>query len=380
MRPTWIEVSRAALRRNFQLVRRHVGPATTICAVVKADGYGHGACECARVLEEEGATWFGVTSTEEGVQLRRAGIRGRILLMSGFWSGEEEDVLRHQLVPALWEPRQIEELEAAALRLPDRPPHPVHLKINTGMARLGADPGQVPEVLRALEAAPHIVLEGVFSHLASSEIVDTPDVEKQIVCFRQVVAQIRAAGFSPALIHIANSAAMATRRESWMDMVRPGLALFGYFLPLTSLATGQADAGRELPVEAALSWKARIMALRQVPGRQPVGYGGAYITAAPALLAVMPVGYADGLSRSLSSCGRVIVRNTYAAMVGNISMDLTILDVTRVPGVSVGDEIILIGASADCKITAWEHARFAATVPYDILCSIGKRVPRFYLD
>lgn len=380
LRPTWVEVSLGALRQNFRTIRDHVAPEAAVCAVVKADAYGHGAVGCARALEAEGAQWFGVTSTGEGVALREAGIRGRILLMTGFWRGEEEAVVRQRLTPAVWDASHIQLLEDAAAKCGNAEPVPVHLKVDTGMARLGINPAELSWFAKFLGSAKHVFLEGVFTHIASSEIVDAPDVEAQLTGFDQALATLSQHGLSPALVHMANSAAIATRPRTWKSLVRPGISLYGYYLPFTSVNGGVADASLGLPVKPVLSWKTRILSLRDVPAHQPLGYNGAYVTQAPARIAVLPVGYADGLSRKLSSRGRVIVRDDYAVMVGNISMDLTLIDVTGIPGAEVGDEVILIGSTGTRSITAWDHARLAMTIPYETLTGLSKRLPRRYVE
>ncbi|MCI0356521.1 MAG: alanine racemase, partial [Acidobacteria bacterium] len=374
LRPTWVEVSLGALRHNFRVIREHVAPQAMVCAVVKADAYGHGAAECARALEAAGARWLGVTSTGEGVTLREAGIGGRILLMTGFWQGEEEAVVRQQLTPAVWNRSHIQLLEGAAAKCGAAEPVSVHLKVDTGMARLGINPAELPSFARFLGSAKRVALEGVFTHLASSEIVDAPDVEAQITRFDEALATLSQHGLSPAVVHMANSAAIATRPQTWRSLVRPGIALYGYFLPFTSVNGRAADATLGLPVKPVLSWKTRILSLRDVGAGQALGYNGAYVTRSPSRIAALPVGYADGLSRKLSSKGRVIVRDAYAAMVGNISMDLTLVDVTGIPGVEVGDEVILIGSRGGCSITAWEHARLALTIPYEVLTGLSKRL------
>jgi alanine racemase len=378
-RPTWVEVSLTALRHNFRTVLDFVSPDATVCAVVKADAYGHGAPECARALEAEGALWFGVTSADEGIVLRDAGITGRILVMTGFFRGEEEAIVKYDLTPAVWDWNHIELLEDAACKL-GHDTVPVHLKVDTGMARLGIDLRDLPTFVGVMQDAEHVVLEGVFTHLASSEIIDAPDVDAQMVRFEDAIQTLIEAGFSPVYYHAANSAAIAARPNTWKNMVRPGLSLYGYYLPFASVVSGTPDSSLELPVQRVLTWKTRIMSIRDVGSHQPVGYNGAYVTQAPTRIAALPVGYADGFSRQLSSRGRVIVRDDYAAIIGNISMDITLIDVTGIPGVDVGDEVILIGQSARRKITAWEHASLANTVPYEILCAISKRVPRKYVD
>ena len=376
-RPTWAEVSLELLRENFRIVQKHIGAGVTVCAVVKADAYGHGAVECSQALEQEGAAWLGVTSLDEAIPLREAGIRARILLMTGFWRGEEEEIVRLRLTPTVWEPGQIELFEKAAARQGVKK-HPVHLKVDTGMGRLGVAPEDLPGIISALKAAPHLTMEGLSTHLASSEVLDAPSVGQQLTSFEAVERELRNGGLQPLLMHAANTAAVISRRESWGNMVRPGIALYGYYLPFERAGREVSGAALRLPVKPVLTWKTRILSLRDVRANQALGYGGTYVTKAPARIAVLPVGYADGLNRRVSSQGRVIVREHYAPIVGRISMDLTLVDVTGLPGVSVGDEVILLGSLDGLSVDAREHASLAGTVAYEILCGISKRVPRRY--
>lgn len=394
-RPTWAEVSLTALRQNFRTVQKHVGANVTVCAVVKADAYGHGAVECSRALEAEGASWLGVTSLDEAIPLRDAGIQANILLMTGFWRGEESEIIRLRLSPTIWETGHIESLEAAAEAL-GVARQPVHLKVDTGMGRLGVTVDRLPTVLNALKAAKHLCVEGLSTHLASSEIMDAPSVAEQMSNFEAAQRMVCQAGFQPALVHMANTNAVISRRETWAEkasdrndsrsglqprsMVRPGVALYGYYLPF--LRAGREVSGRtlRLPVKPILTWKTRILSLRDFEPGHALGYGGTYVTKAPAHVAVLPVGYADGYNRQLSNRGRVIVREHYAPIVGSISMDLTLVDVTGIPGVDVGDEVILLGTCDGMSVDALEHARLANSSPYEILCNISKRVPRRYVS
>ena len=349
----------------------------TVCAVVKADAYGHGAVECSRSLEAEGAKWFGVTSLDEAIPLREAGMRANILLMTGFWRGEEAEIVRLHLTPTVWEPWQIESLDAAAAS-PGVARHPVHLKVDTGMGRLGVAVDQLSGVLRVLAAAKNLALEGLSTHLASSEVMDAPSVAEQERNFETARRMVREAGLDPSFVHMANTAAVISRRETWNTMVRPGVALYGYYLPFERAGRIVSGGTLRLPVKPILTWKTRILSMRNFEGNRPLGYGGTYVTKAPAHVAVLPVGYADGYNRQLSNRGRVIVRDHYAPIVGRISMDLTLADVTGIPGVSVGDEVILLGASDGLSVDAIEHAEMANSTPYEILCNISKRVPRRY--
>ena len=382
-RPTWAEVSLTALRQNFRTVQKHVGADVTVCAVVKGDAYGHGALECSRALESEGARWLGVTSLDEAIPLRDAGITANILLMTGFWRGEETEIVRLRLTPTVWEQRQVESLDAAAAVL-GVAQHPVHLKVDTGMGRLGVAMEQLPALLDAIKAAKHLFLEGLSTHLASSEIMDAPSVAEQERNFDAARRMVRDAGFEPALVHMANTNAVISRRETWTGlkdkaMVRPGIALYGYYLPFMRAGREVSGGTLRLPVKPILTWKTRILSLRDFGANRPLGYGATYVTKAPAHVAVLPVGYADGFNRQLSNRGRVIVREHYAPILGSISMDLTLVDVTGIPGVAIGDEVILLGTSDGMSVDALEHARLANSSPYEILCNISKRVPRRYV-
>lgn len=372
-RPTWAEVSLSTLRANFRSIQQYVGPRVDVCAVVKGDAYRHGIVECATALQTEGAEWLGVTSTEEGVQLRQAGIHSRILIMAGFWHGDEEEIIQHRLTPAVWEPWHLESLGKAARRLHSS--ISVHLKVDTGMSRLGMLPEDLSAMAASFQSYPELVMEGVFTHLASAETPDAPELQAQIDCFRQTLENIWQTGSSPRWIHAANSAAIVSRHDSWNTMVRAGISLYGYYLPFTSRTEI-----RQPGISPVLSWKTRIVSLRTMAAGRRVGYGGTYTLARPSRIGVLPVGYADGLSRQLSSRGRVLVKGNYAPMVGRISMDITLVDVTDVPGAQIGDEVTLIGACQNRSITACDHAALASTIPYEILCNISKRVPRLFLE
>lgn len=376
-RPTWAEVSVERLRQNFRAVQQHVGSRVNICAVVKADAYGHGAVECSRALEDEGAKWLGVTSLDEAIPLRDAGIEARILLMTGFWRGEEEEIVQLGLTPTVWESWQIEGLEKAAAVV-GISKFSVHLKVDTGMGRLGVSLEELPGVCAVIKASPHLLLEGVSTHLASSEILDAPSYEEQLKQFEQARRVLREADLAPTLAHVANTSAAIARRESWNNMVRPGLALYGYYLPFERAGREVSGSAWRLNVKPVLTWKTRILSLREAGANEALGYGGTYITKSPARIAVLPVGYADGFNRALSSRGRVIVREHYAPIVGRISMDLTLADVTGIAGAGVGDEVVLLGSSDGLCVSPQEHADLANTIPYEILCGISKRVPRRY--
>ena len=375
---TWAEVSLAALGENFHAIQKHVGEGVTICAVVKADGYGHGAVECARALESEGAEWLGVTDAAEGLALRGAGTKARILLMTGIWKGEEDGIVAQNLTPTVWEPWHIETLERAARKR--QSVLPVHLKLDTGMNRLGASKEAFPRLCEMLAASKHLTLEGVSTHFASAEVLDAADAVRQMKCFEAGFAVLREHGLRPPLVHMANSAAMSARPDTLKTMVRPGIALYGYSLAFTR--GGEPADVAELPLRPVLSWKTRVLTVKDVAAGQAVGYMGTFVAKAQSRIAVLPVGYADGYPRLLSNRARVIVRGEYAPVVGRVSMDLTIVDVSHIRGVAVGDEVVLIGRgrgkSSDKSVDAVELARWCESVPYEILCGLSQRVPRVY--
>jgi len=386
-RPNWAEVSLAALRHNFRVVQEHVGPDVMICAVVKCNAYGHGVEECAPALEQAGAKWFGVTSTDEGVLLREVGVKARILVLCGLYAGEEEDALRHQLTPAVFRLEDARNVARAGARLGLAGRVPVHLKIDTGMARLGIPFAEVESFAEGVKELPQIEVEGVFSHLASSEVLDDEGTRRQIERFEDALEILAVHGLRPPLRHLANSGAVSARPNTWHNFVRPGLALYGYEQPTWHRDGSPVTDVMPLPLEPALAWKTHVLGLRDVPAGQALGYGGAYVTPAPARIAAVSVGYGDGLARKISIAsagapetatghGQVLLRGQRAPIVGRISMDLTLVDVTRVAGAAIGDEVVLIGRSGEQEITAWDHARWADTVVYETLCNLSKRVPR----
>lgn len=395
-RPNWAEVSLSALRHNFRVVQEHVGRDVTICAVVKCNAYGHGVEECAPALEQAGAKWFGVTSTDEGIVLRQCGITGRILILCGLSPGEEEEALRHSLTPAVFHLEQAQALARAADRLSLAQKAPIHLKIDTGMARLGIPLAELESFAEGMKRLPQIELEGVFSHLASSEVLDDEDTARQIARYAIALRTLAGYGLHPPLRHLANSGAVEGRPDTWHNFVRPGLVLYGYEYSLQRRDGSRVSEVPSLPLKPALSWKTRVLSLRDVSAGQALGYGGAYVTPAPARIAAVSVGYGDGLSRRVSvrnghdpalchihpsvGHGEVLIRGQRAPIVGRVSMDLTLIDVTHVPGASIGDEVVLIGRSGNQQITAWDLARCSDTVVYETLCNLSKRVPRRHAE
>jgi alanine racemase len=379
-RPNWAEVSRSALRHNFRTLQHHVGRDVTICAVVKCDAYGHGSEACALTLEQEGAGWFGVTSTDEGVALRDAGVRSRILILVGAFRGEEEDALHYGLTPTVHRIEDVEAVAQAATRLGLREPVRVHLKIDTGMARLGLSLSELDNFAQRIKAMPQVELEGVFSHLASAEVLDDQNAMLQQQRFDHALRTLAGHGLQPPIRHLANSSAALGRPDCWYNFVRPGMAIYGYELPLVHAEPRAAKSYEQLGLIPALSWKTRVLSLRNVPPGQALGYNGAYTTTSPARIAVIAAGYGDGLYRRLSPGGYVLLRGQRAPMLGRISMDLTIVEVTHIPSAEIGDEVVLIGGSGNEQITAVDHARWSGTIAYEILCNLSERVVRHHVE
>ena len=383
LRPTWAEIDCAAMRRNFARLRRLAGR-RKVMAVVKADAYGHGARVTARLLEECGADWFGVATVEEAVELRSAGIHKPILLLGGLYMSDPAALIEYKLTPGVSSTARLDTYAGCARRY--RKPIEFHLKIDTGMGRLGMAPRLLESFvghLRQLNGAGQsawkaLRLTGFFTHLASAQDLVATQTEEQLTRFTQALARLHALGAKPEWVHVSNSAALLRRAQATENMVRIGALLYGYYLPLL-VPPGARMKG--LPVfEPILSFKTRVVFLKDQPVGTPLGYGASYYTRRPSRIATLPVGYADGLNRALSNRGRVLVRGSYAPIVGNISMDLTLIDVTDIPDVSVGDEVTLIGKTGRCGITAAEVAQELGTIPYEVLCAIGKRVPRVYLN
>jgi alanine racemase len=379
-RPNWAEVSLSSLRHNFRLIQQHVGSGVTVCAVVKCDAYGHGSEAAALTLEQEGASWFGVTSTDEGVALREAGARSRILILVGAFRGEEEDALRYDLTSTVHRIEDVEAIAGAARRIGRRGAVPVHLKLDTGMARLGLPLSELDSFAERFEAIPEVELEGVFSHLASAEVLDAADAELQQQRFVWALGALEGHGLRPPLRHLANSSATLGRPASWFNFVRPGMAIYGYELPLVHRDGSAVAQYHPLGLVPAMSWKTRVLSLRNIQAGQALGYNGAVVMPAPARIAVIAAGYGDGLYRKLSPGGYVLIRGQRAPMLGRISMDLTIVDVTNIPGVEIGDEVVLIGRSGNEQITAVDHARWSGTIAYEILCNLSERVVRHHVE
>lgn len=374
-RPTWAEIDLNNLATNFNRIRQRVSPAARVMAVLKANGYGHGAVECAKRLSREGADWFGVALPEEGIQLRAAGIKEPILCLAGYWPGQAGACIQNQLTPVVYRLDMIETLNQAAANA--GVVFDVHVKVDTGMGRLGVRFDQLNELVAGLERFRNVRIDGVMTHLAAADdAACQPLTRDQIQRFEDAVTVFREHGYRPTHLHLANSAGIFGHRESWGNLVRPGGVLYGLWRDVLPLSTSDAQL---LPV---MSLHSRISLLKWVPPGETIGYGCTFEASRRSLIATLPVGYHDGYMRGLSNRGHVIVRDKYAPVVGRISMDLTLIDVTDVPEVQVDDQVTLLGWNRDSpelKIAAEELARIAGTLSYEVTCGVSERVPRVYV-
>jgi len=392
-RPIWAEVSLGALTHNLRAIRAHInppraagdpagrrGPRRKILAVIKSNAYGHGIVPVARALSKVRADWFGVTCSAEGAELRESGIREPVLILTGFWAGEEKRILDNHLTPAIMSVDQLRLLEKAAAqqRKPRKRPFDFHLKIDTGMNRLGIPPSEIPAFARALADCRHLRLAGTFTHIASSEVFTTEQTIEQEKSFDASLACMRSLGLDPGIVHMANSAAIVSRPSTWRDMVRPGAILYGYhqFFEPSEL---NPEMEAKLSVRPVLSFRARIVSIKDLPPGSRVGYNARWTAPSPSRVAVLAAGYADGLVRMLSNKGRVIVRGELAPIVGTVSMDLTTADVTGIASARVGDIATIYGTDSGTTQSVPDVAKIANTASAELLCALGKRVPRFYL-
>jgi alanine racemase len=371
-RPTWAEIDLDALAANFHIVKERVGPDINVMAVVKANAYGHGAVECARRLEQEGANWFGVALPEEGVELRNAGITRPILCLAGFWGEQANACLQEQLVPAVYRLDMIEAFDRAARER--KMVADVHVKIDTGMGRLGVRFDEVSDFAGGLKKFKNIRVDGFMTHFAAADEPScAPLTKDQTERFGKAVSTFREQGFDPTYRHLANSAAVFGQPNAWGNLVRPGGVLYGLWRDIL------APEDRDVKLRPVMSLHSRIMLLKWVPQGETVGYGCTFEASRKTLVATIPIGYDDGYMRALSNRGHAIIRGVYATVIGRISMDLTLIDVTNVPGVQTEDEVTFMGREGELSVSVEEIARTAGTLSYEVTCGIGERVPRVYL-
>ncbi|HEX2874466.1 MAG TPA: alanine racemase [Polyangiaceae bacterium] len=372
VRPTRAEVNLANLRHNLRVMQRTAGGAE-VWAVLKADGYGHGAKGVARTLERAGATGICVALLEEGIELREAGIRVPILITGGYYGRAFGEVLRHSLTPVLHDPAQVEEL-ADEVRYSGAEPASVHVKIDTGMSRLGVLPRDVPKMAEVLARHPQVQVSGLMTHFACADGGDPESIHAQLDLFDRASTELRKLGIDPALRHAANSAAILQAPRAHLNVVRPGIALFGV----------EPRAGICKELRPVMQVRTELVAVREIPAGASVGYGATWTAKRTSRIATIPMGYADGLSRALSNRAELLVRGKRAPVAGIVSMDMAMLDVTEIDDVRVGDECVVLGSQkgplGQDTISAEEIAGRLGTIPWEVLTDISRRVPRFYRE
>jgi len=387
-RPCWVEISTRAFEDNCRLLAKLAGPHVDLLAIVKANAYGHSLALCGPAAVRIGINWLGVTSVEEGIEARRLCPDARILVISGVFPNQGEDVVRNKLTAVVWDSWQFDLLEEAARSLGVRSIS-VHLEIDTGMSRQGVHPDGLAPLLARFRRDFPLRCEGVMTHLFAADEADGRVTEDQLSRLNDALISIKSAGIHPGILNVGNSAALLggkadaiarlAERFEMKTLMRPGLAVYGLIPEFNSrslsaepISLGQA----RLALRPVLAWKSQVVSVQSVETGTAVGYNGTFVATEPMRLALIAAGYADGLDRKLSNHFSLLVRGQRAPIVGRISMDQTVLDVTEIPDVAPGDEVILIGRQGEESISASDLARAAGTIPWEILTRIAPRVAR----
>jgi alanine racemase len=367
--PTVAEIDLGALTHNIHAIRARLTTHCQLMAVVKANAYGHGAGPLARVALQHGATWLGVARCQEGITLRHEGITAPLLVLGTTWPEELPALLQHCLTPVIGSPEDATHLQQAAHRRGQVAS--VHVKIDTGMGRFGVMPEHVTALLDHLQTCPNVRIEGLMTHLACADTPDVASVQLQLTRFRTVLQQCTTRGLTPPYIHAANSAGLYRYPESHGTLARAGIVLYGapaFVAPAIEC------------LRPVLTWKTHLARLQTLPAGAGIGYGHTFVTRRASVIGTLPVGYADGFNRQLSNGGQVLIRGQRVSIVGQVCMDMCMVDLTDLPAAQVGDEVVLIGAQGQERLTAEDMAVRCGTIPYEILCGISQRVPRRYLE
>jgi len=370
-RPTWLEIDLEAIAENVKEIRRFVGAKTEIMAVVKANAYGHGAARVGKVVLANGADRLGVAILDEAVRLRNHGITAPIIVLGYTTNEEMEKVVRYDLIQTIYTVESAKALSQAAIWLGKEAV--VHIKVDTGMGRIGFRPEA--DSIRAIidiSYLPGIRIEGIYTHFACADDPDKSFTLEQLGEFREFADQLKRAGLPIPVLHAANSAALIDLPGTHLNLVRPGLIVYGLY-PSPSVNKDK------LNLRPTLSWKAAVTMVKQVPAGASISYGRTYCTPAPAVVATVPAGYGDGYPRALSNRGEVLIHGRRAGVVGRVCMDQFMVDVTDIPGVKIGDEVVIIGRQGQAAVTVEEFASWWGTINYEVICMINERVPRVYL-
>jgi len=368
-RPAWIEIDLSALEHNYKFIRRKINSETKIAAVVKANAYGHGAAKVAKKLSQLGVEYFCVGSPDEGIELREAGIKKPILVLAEVLDSQYQDIIKGDLIQTAASINTLKALNQVGIKA--NKIIKVHLKFDTGMGRIGFFPEDLLEIYQLAEKLKNIKVEGVFSHFARADEKNKEFSFKQLKRFKSALNKIKAAGFKLPQLHIANSAAVIDLAKTSLDLVRPGIMLYG-LLPSNQLKN-------EAYLKPLLSFKTRIVQLRTLPAGSAVSYGSTYTTEKDERIAVLPIGYKDGYPRLLSNQGEVLINGKRAPIRGRVCMGQTIVSVEQIENVEVGDEVVLIGKQSKEEISATEIADLVGTINYEIICNLSERLKRIYL-
>jgi alanine racemase len=366
-RPTVGEVDLEALEFNYRQIQKRISEGVKLLAVVKADAYGHGAIPVSLKLEKLGVEYLGVAIPEEGVELRKGGVKAPILVLGGIFGGEVDQIFRFRLTPVIFRKDSLKLLSREAERR--RRKVKVHLKVDTGMGRLGVPLSLWPDFLKEVKRFPKIEIEGILSHFSMTD-EEKGYTQNQWRAFQRAVAIVKEMGISCQYLHMASSATLTAFPAYSAKLVRPGIMLYGSYPSPAFQAL--------IPLKPVMTLKTRIHFLKSVPSGTRISYGGTFTTKRESLIATLPIGYADGYSRHLSNHGEVLIHGKRAPVAGKVCMDFIMVDVTDIPRVSVGDEVILMGRQGREQITPEEIAEKINSISYEVLCLIGKRVPRIY--
>ena len=372
-----VEIDIAALQNNFYTIQQTVNPSVRIMAVVKSDAYGHGMIACARGLYLAGARTFGVAEVWEGVALRRAGLQGEIVILLGGVPETYDEIIAYNLTPVVYDIEFITGLSHSAAR--KNTAVKVHLKVDVGMGRLGVLPSEVESYASLINRLPALSLAGILSHFPvadASEALDT--TRRQLSLFKEVLARLKAKKSDAVVAHIANSAALLYFPEAHLDMIRPGISLYGYFPDGSPVRAKKAVPSVKL--QPVMSFKTRVVQVKELEAGSGISYGHTFITRRKSRIAVLPVGYADGYLRKLSNRAEVLIRGRRAPVCGRVCMNATMVDITDLPPVDVGDEVVLMGRQGEEEISADEIAQWLETISYEVLCLFGSSNERFYLN
>ena len=371
-RPTAAEINLDALRHNFYQVRTRSGKKVKILAVVKANAYGHGAVVISQELQKLGVDFLGVATCEEGIELRNARLTTPIIVLEGFTKGQGNYVKQYNLIPVIYDLASAEELSRVARR--SNCTLKIHVKVDTGMGRLGIIPKYITSFFQHLAKLPGLTIEGVLTHLADNMRGTRSGIQftqRQVRLFKEQMSRLHQMGIYPRYQHLHNSAAIIDKKPRCLNLVRPGIILYGTY-PAARFT-------KVIDLKPVMSLKTRIISLKTVPKGTTISYGRTFRCTQEALIATLPIGYADGYSRFLSNKGEVLIRGHRAPVVGVVCMDMVMVDVTGIPGVRHNDEVVLMGSQGTEKITVEEIAEKIGTIPYEVLCGISQRVPRVYI-